>query len=50
MYSNSENNLSFFQIFNRDIWSVIYNLECMIAKSWSATSKIPVLRDNFLFK
>ena len=42
MYSNSENNLSFFQIFNRHLQPVIYNLECMIAKSWSATSKTPV--------
>ena len=42
LYSNFDNNLSFFRIFNRYIGSFINNLESMIAKSWSATSKIPI--------
>ena len=45
VYSNFDNkNRSFFRIFNRSIGSVIYNLECMIAKSWSAFSKTPVFQ------
>ena len=50
LYSNYDNkNRSFFPIFNRSIRSVIYNLECMIAKSWSAFSKTPVFQFRIQF-
>ena len=42
LYSNFDKNISFFRIFNRHIGSVIYNFVCMIATSWSETSKTPV--------
>ena len=50
LYSNFQKNLSFFRLFNRHIGFAILNVETLISKSWSETSKISVYRFWIQFK